>query len=126
MTLVGLRRPSSQTVQPNKGATMTNRTTAPLGSPCWADLWTSDVEGSRTFYSELFGWEAQEPNPEFGGYFMFTRDGVPLAGGMGDMGDIQATNTWRVFLNTDNITKTLQVTAAEGGQVLTPAMPVAD
>ena len=23
---------------------------------------------------------------EFGGYFMFTRDGVPVAGGMGDMG----------------------------------------
>jgi predicted enzyme related to lactoylglutathione lyase len=59
---------------------MPTRDSAPLGSPCWADLWTSDVEGSRRFYGELFGWEAQEPSPEFGGYFMFTREGVPTGG----------------------------------------------
>ena len=47
---------------------MPTRDRAPLGAPCWADLWTSDVEGSRAFYSEVFGWEAQEPSPEFGGY----------------------------------------------------------
>ena len=68
---------------------MTTRDSAPVGAPCWADLWTSDVEGSRRFYCDLFGWEAQEPSPEFGGYFMFTRDGVPIAGGMGDMGDLR-------------------------------------
>ena len=65
---------------------MPTRDRAPIGSPCWTDLWTSDVEGSRAFYGALFGWEAQEPSPEFGGYFMFTRDGVPVAGAMGDMG----------------------------------------
>ena len=27
---------------------MPTRDRAPLGSPCWADLWTSDVEGSRS------------------------------------------------------------------------------
>ena len=48
---------------------MPTRESAPLGAPCWTDLWTSDVEGSRKFYSDLFGWEAQEPSPEFGGYF---------------------------------------------------------
>jgi hypothetical protein len=58
---------------------MSTRDRAPLGSPCWADLWTSDVDGSRGFYSEVFGWEAQEADPQFGGYFMFTRDGVPVA-----------------------------------------------
>jgi hypothetical protein len=62
---------------------MTTRDRAPIGSPCWVDLWTSDVEGSRTFNTELFGWEAQEPSPEFGGYFMFIRNGVPVAGAMG-------------------------------------------
>ena len=49
----------------------------PVGAPCWADLWTSDVAGSRAFYSALFGWEAQEPSPEFGGYFMFTPTASP-------------------------------------------------
>jgi uncharacterized protein len=106
---------------------MPTRDHAPLGSPCWTDLWTSDVEGSRAFYAELFGWEALEPNPEFGGYFMFTRDGVPVAGGMGDMGeDMKANNTWKIYLNTDDIDKTLEAVVMAGGEVIAPAMAVAD
>jgi uncharacterized protein len=105
---------------------MPTRDKAPIGSPCWTDLWTSDVEGSRRFYGDLFGWEAQEPNPEFGGYFMFTRDGVPTAGAMGDMGDMRADNSWKIYLTSDDIAKTVLMAEAEGAQVISPAMPVAD
>jgi predicted enzyme related to lactoylglutathione lyase len=105
---------------------MPTRDSAPIGSPCWADLWTSDVEGSRRFYSDLFGWEAQEPSPEFGGYFMFTRNGVPVAGGMGDMGDIPANNTWKIYLASDDIAKTIETAVGEGAQIQVPSMPVAD
>ena len=106
---------------------MPTRDRAPLGAPCWADLWTSDVEGSRAFYSEVFGWEAQEAAPEFGGYFMFHRDGVPVAGGMGDMGeDMKANDTWKIYLNTDDIAKTLTAATAAGAEVVVPAMAVAD
>ncbi len=102
------------------------RDSAPKGAPCWTDLWTSDVEGSRKFYSELFGWRAEEPSPEFGGYFMFTRNGVPIAGGMGDMGDMKANNTWKVYFATDDIAKTLHVAEDEGATIVAPAMAVAD
>jgi hypothetical protein len=105
---------------------MPTRDHAPIGSPCWTDLWTSDVEGSRAFYSQIFGWEALEPNPEFGGYFMFTRNGVPTAGAMGDMGDMPANNSWKIYLNTGDIAKTLETAEAEGAEVISPAMPVAD
>jgi uncharacterized protein len=105
---------------------MTTRDRAPSGAPCWADLWTSDVEGSAKFYGELFGWEAQDPSPEFGGYFMFTRDGVPVAGGMGDMGEMRADNTWKVYLSSDDIAKTIETAEAEGAQIQVPSMPVAD
>jgi uncharacterized protein len=105
---------------------MTTRDSAPIGSPCWADLWTSDVEGSRAFYSTVFGWESEEPNAEFGGYFMFTRHGIPVAGGMGDMGDMKADNRWKIYLDTDDIDKTLLVAEAAGAQIISPAMPVAD
>jgi predicted enzyme related to lactoylglutathione lyase len=105
---------------------MPTRDSAPLGSPCWADLWTSDVEGSRKFYSDLFGWEAQEPSPEFGGYFMFTRNGVPAVGAMGDMGDMKANDTWSIYLNTDDIAKTVAAAETEGAQVIAPVMAVAD
>ncbi|HLI56271.1 MAG TPA: VOC family protein [Actinomycetota bacterium] len=105
---------------------MTTRTTAPAGAPCWNDLWTSDVAGSRRFYADLFGWRAEEPDPNFGGYFMFTRDGVAIAGAMGDMGEAKANDTWKPYLATDDIAKTLAVAEAAGGQVVVPAMPVGD
>jgi uncharacterized protein len=105
---------------------MPTRDAAPIGAPCWADLWTSDVEGSRKFYSELFGWEALEPAPDFGGYFMFAHAGVPVAGAMGDMGDMPADNSWKVYLATDDMSRTLQSAEAAGAQVVVPSMSVAD
>jgi predicted enzyme related to lactoylglutathione lyase len=102
------------------------RDTAPNGSPCWIDLWTSDVDGSRHFYAELLGWEAAEPSPEFGGYWMFLRDGVPVAGGMGPMGGDAPDNRWKPYLATADCTATLQAVERNGGMVRSPAMPVAD
>lgn len=105
---------------------MPTRASAPLGAPCWIDLWTSDVEGSRRFYADLFGWEAQEPSPEFGGYFMFNRSGVPVAGGMGDMGDLPADDSWKVYLDTDDIVRTAREAEAAGADITGPPAPVAD
>ena len=62
---------------------MSVRENAPIGAPCWIDLMTSDVEKSRAFYAQLCGWESEEPNPEFGGYFNFSKGGGRVAGGMG-------------------------------------------
>jgi predicted enzyme related to lactoylglutathione lyase len=106
---------------------MPTRDRAPIGSPCWADLWTSDVDASRRFYAEVFGWEAEEPSPEFGGYFMFTRAGIPVAGAMGDMGDdMRANNTWKIYLATDDVAKTVDAAEAEHAQIIGPAIAVAD
>ena len=105
---------------------MATRERAPEGAPCWADLWTSDVEGARRFYGEVFDWVADAPNPEFGGYFMFTRDGVPVAGAMGDMPGMAATNSWKIYLSTGDITRTVEAAAAGGAQVVSGAMAVGD
>jgi uncharacterized protein len=105
---------------------MTTRDRAPRGAPCWADLFTSDVDGARKFYSELFGWEALAPSPEFGGYFMFSLNGKEVAGGMGDMGDFKADNAWKVYLQTDDINETIDLASKKGAEVMGPAMAVAD
>ncbi len=105
---------------------MTTRNNIPNGAPCWTDLWTSDVEGSRRFYGELFGWEAGDASPEFGGYFMFFRNGVPVAGAMGDMPHNPAQNVWKIYLATDDIDGTVKRAEAEGAQVVVPPMAVAD
>ena len=105
---------------------MSQREDVPQGAVSWLDLWTSDVEGSRRFYNELFGWEAQDPSAEFGGYWMFTRDGVPIAGGMGDMGDMKADNTWKIYVASDDINDTVARGEGLGAQFFMPPMPVAD
>ena len=69
---------------------MPTRTTADLGAPTWIDLTTSDVAARPRFYPELFGWTAEEPSEEFGGYFMFLPDGQPVAGCMPRMDEAHA------------------------------------
>ncbi|MGH9102404.1 MAG: VOC family protein [Acidimicrobiales bacterium] len=105
---------------------MTTRAATLAGTPCWADLWTSDVEGSRRFYGELFGWKPLDPDPDYGGYFNFARQGAPIAGCMGDMGDMRADDTWKPYLATKDMTSTLEAAKAAGAQVAVPAMPVGD
>lgn len=105
---------------------MTTRNPTSTGTPCWADLWTSDVSASRHFYRELFGWEALEPNPDLGGYFNFARQGQWTAGAMGDMGDAKADNTWKPYLATEDIAGTVQAAVAAGAQIRVPDMPVSD
>jgi predicted enzyme related to lactoylglutathione lyase len=105
---------------------MTNRPVAPQGAPCWVDLWTSDIEGSRRFYAELFGWQAGEPSADHHGYFMFIRGGVPVAGAMGDLAEAPATNTWRPFFATEDIELALKLATAHGATVRLPSTPVGD
>jgi len=105
---------------------MTKRASGPIGAPCWVDLWTSDVEGSRRFYPELFGWVAEQPDPDHGGYFMFTRESVPIAGGMGDMGEMRADNTWKPYLASNDIEATLKLATELGAAVQAPALAVDD
>lgn len=105
---------------------MPTRETAPTGAPCWVDLMTSDVERARTFYGDLFGWTSDEPNPEFGGYFNFRKDGVLVAGGSPAMAEAGPPNIWSIYLATDDARKAVEVATANGAQILAPPMDVAD
>lgn len=105
---------------------MTTRTHIPHGAPTWMDLWTSDVDAARRFYTTVFAWEALEPAPEFGGYFQFAHRGSPVAGAMGDMGDAAADNTWKPYFHTDDIATAAAAVAANGGTAHFDPMAVAD
>jgi uncharacterized protein len=101
-------------------------TTVPTGNPCWVDLFTSDPDASRAFYGELFGWEVDDPGPEFGGYVTFTRSGAPVAGCMPNDGQGGTPDVWSVYLASDDAKATVDAAVAHGGQVIAPAMDVAD
>jgi predicted enzyme related to lactoylglutathione lyase len=105
---------------------MPAREDAPLGAPCWIDLMTSDTQRTRVFYIELFGWTADEPNAEFGGYFNFRKDGVLVAGCMARDPGNPMPDTWSVHLATDDAAKTLEVALSHGGRVLIEPMHVGE
>jgi predicted enzyme related to lactoylglutathione lyase len=51
------------------------------GTFCWVDLQTSDREGAKAFYGELFGWEAEDmPAGDAGTYTMLRLDGDEVCG----------------------------------------------
>ena len=105
---------------------MPRRTTYPTGAPCWVDLYTSDVEASRRFYTELLGWTAEDPNQQFGGYLNFVKDGVRVAGGMGRQPGVDAPDGWGVHLASADAKKTVESAVAHGAQVTIEPMAVAD
>lgn len=104
---------------------MTAPDVTPAGAPCWIDLMSSDVARSRDFYCGLFGWTAGEESPEFGGYFMFFKDGVPVAGAMPNPGG-GPVDEWGIYLAVDDAGKTVETALAHGAQLRAEAMEVAD
>jgi len=102
------------------------RDSAPIGAPCWVDLFTSDPDKSRAFYTELLGWTAQEPNEQFGGYFNFSKGDSLIAGGMRNDGAAGVPDHWNVYLAVDNAEATVESATAHGGGVIVPVMAVAD
>jgi uncharacterized protein len=104
---------------------MPTRESAPVGAPIWVDVMSTDVETTRRFYGELFGWTSEDPNPEMGGYYNFSKNGVLIAGGM-SAPEPDGPNVWSVYLATDDAAKTLELAASNGAQVYVPATPVAD
>jgi predicted enzyme related to lactoylglutathione lyase len=105
---------------------MPTRDHTPAGAPCWVDLQTSSTEQARAFYTSVFGWSAEEPNPEFGGYFNFTKDGVLVAGCMASDSQAPVSDVWSVYLASPDVAKTLQSATEHGGQVYVQPMPVGD
>jgi len=102
------------------------RDSAPIGAPCWIELFTSDTDRGRAFYGELFGWTSEQAGAEFGGYINFFKDGIPVGGCMHNDGSSGAPNLWSVYLATDDAQKVDEAAAARGSDVIVPAMQVAD
>jgi predicted enzyme related to lactoylglutathione lyase len=109
-----------------KEPSVPKRDSAPIGAPCWVDLFTSDPDTSKAFYGRLFGWTAEDAGEEYGGYITFSKDGVPVAGGMRNDGRQGMPDVWSVYLATDDAKATVEAAEANGGGVIVPAMDVGE
>jgi predicted enzyme related to lactoylglutathione lyase len=91
---------------------------APAGSAehpvCWLEIVTKDVEKSRAFYAELFGWQIQA----MGDFVMF----FPAAGPSGNFKTDAAPGTQGVIphIYTTEMQATLDSVVAHGGAVAEP------
>jgi hypothetical protein len=87
------------------------------GAPCWIDLYSADTDAAIAFYGDLFGWKAEAPQEEFGGYFTFTKNGKHVAGCMRNDGELGYPDAWGVHLMTDDVERLAKDVPAHGGTV---------
>lgn len=103
---------------------MPMRDPAPTGAPCWVDLMSSDPERSKAFYGTLFGWTADAPNPDFGGYTNLRHGGDVVAGLMQATPDMGAADVWSVYLAVEDAAATVAAAERSGASVLVPATEI--
>src|SRR3569623_1125769 len=91
----------------------------PVGSYIWYELMTSDVDGAKTFYDAVVGWDIKEGAPEFGGYRMIGRaDGGFAGGGLpitDDMASHGAKPRWLGYVYVDDVDRSVASFEAAGG-----------
>lgn len=94
----------------NIGAGLVN---AP-GAFCWNELFTPDVDGSLSFYGDLFGWTSHpfEGSPE--PYYVVQNAGHGN-GGIRPLGDSGMPPAWLVYFAVEDIDASLAQTESLGG-----------
>ncbi|MBA2505031.1 MAG: VOC family protein [Thermoleophilaceae bacterium] len=93
------------------------------GALSWNQLNTSNVDGAKSFYTELFGWAAEEVDPESGYFVWKVGEGLNGGGlGIGD-GDPSPPNWTPIFGHAD-LAGAIEQIASSGGTVITDTMEV--
>ena len=86
----------------------------------WYDLMSSDLEGSRSFYTNVAGWTTEpfQPVPEMPPYTMWMAGDAPMGGmvPLPEEGDVPP--HWLLYIGADNVDETVEVIRNNGGTVL--------
>ena len=92
------------------------------GVPNWVDLAVDDISAAGDFYGSLFGWTLSEDlGPDAGGYRMFRKNGLDVAG-VGPRMDPAAPAAWTTYVNVDDVDAAAERVAKAGGTVVVPPM----
>jgi predicted enzyme related to lactoylglutathione lyase len=95
------------------------------GTPAWVDLGTKDVGAAARFYTDLFGWDAEDLGEEAGHYTMMKLRGKNVAAVSPLMSEMQPV-AWSTYLATDDVDETARKVKAAGGTVVSEPFDVFD
>ncbi len=101
----------------------------PHGTFCWADLGTTNVESTKTFYAELFGWEIDETIVGSWTYIKYTIDNKEVAA-LYNIIEEQIEKgypvAWIAYIAVDNVDNHVKKIKALGGKILRGPFDVSD
>lgn len=86
----------------------------------WFELMTTDPEGAKKFYSDLFGWEYEDMPMGPGFIYTVVRSGgKAVAGIMAQPEDCKGMPpSWDVYITSDDVDATAARVVATGGRIL--------
>jgi predicted enzyme related to lactoylglutathione lyase len=108
---------------------MGERDSYAAGTFCWADLGTTDAAAAREFYTDLFGWEAEDlPAGEGGVYVMFRRNGRDVAAlyEMGESERAQLSAHWSSYVSVADVAAIAGKAADLGATIVAEPFDVMD
>ena len=92
------------------------------GTLTWNELSTDDIEGSKRFYGELFGWTTSPMNVDGGEYTLWhLKDGEAPIGGLHGVGPGELASRWGVSFAVDDTDAAVSRCEELGGSVAMPA-----
>lgn len=90
----------------------------------WVDLASNDMDATKAFYGGIFGWAAEtSPEPEYGGYTTFRKDGKMVGAAAPGMSPEQP-EQWTVYVGVEDAAATGAKIAQAGGEVLMEPMDI--
>ena len=90
---------------------------------CWVDLATSDVDGAKRFYADVFGWAYDDRDAGDGNtYAMATRDGHVVAGLAAAMDP--GPPRWQSYIAVESANEASSSAEAAGARVIVAPMDV--
>lgn len=93
------------------------------GCPSWVDVAVPDVPAAASFYSSLFGWEAEDQGEQAGHYTMFSIGGRAVAG-MGPKQGEMGPPLWATYVSVDDLDSTIASIPGAGGTIVMPRMDI--
>jgi uncharacterized protein len=90
------------------------------GVPCWVDTWQPDAEAAMSFYTQLFGWEAEDTMPEGveGTHYMCRLRGRDVAAIASRPEGAPPTTAWTTYVWVDDVDATVAKVRESAGSVL--------